>query len=541
MDLSAISYKYLQYCGIKVSRTFLNRRIKSHPDYPALVSFTDTLEELGLEYEAVQAAEGDVEQLGFPFMAGTPKAVNRFEIISSPAYYQDNKEKFLNRWDGVAVKVKPGQKIHSKAHEEFSKKEKRATAHLKIASGIGLIVYLLVALSHFNIPLFLFSFLSIAGIVICTLIALHSLGHSNVITEQLCSTSKSQSCNLVLNSKMAKITGEIGLGDAGLIYFSGLLLLSLFGIIAKTSPGQLSLLLIPSLLAVCLSIFSVWYQWKVVKAWCKMCLMVSGIIWLQLAVVSVALLTEQKNFNTPAETILQFALAFSIASLWWFIKPLLAKRRELESKTIEALKWKRNPDVFLSLLHEQEKADTVLKDNPLFLGSANAPLQFTVVSNPFCRPCALAHRHLDALLDKYPEFVSLSVILSIKDATDMEDRRVVAAGHILQAIEKGKKKRQVLHDWFETMSVEKFLEIYPSSENNGYSPEQILKEYSQWMARYPVPHTPFIYLNGYAIPKQYKTEDIESMIVDLSDKINPSSNRILKGLYEKKIADLSWQ
>ena len=123
----------------------------------------------------------------------------------------------------------------------------------------------------------------------------------------------------------------------------------------------------------------------------------------------------------------------------------------------------------------------------------------------------------------------------------MEDRRVVAAGHILQAIEKGKKKRQVLHDWFETMSVEKFLEIYPSSENNGYSPEQILKENSQWMARYPVPHTPFIYLNGYAIPKQYKTEDIESMIVDLSDKINPSSNRILKGLYEKKIADLSWQ
>ena len=75
MDFSEIACKYLESCKILFSAAFVESRIKSHPDYPALVSFTDTLDELGLTYSAVQAEEEHITEMSFPWLAGTPKAV----------------------------------------------------------------------------------------------------------------------------------------------------------------------------------------------------------------------------------------------------------------------------------------------------------------------------------------------------------------------------------------------------------------------------------------------------------------------------------
>lgn len=60
--------KYLQNFNIWVSKLFLCSRMQSHPDYPSLVSFTDTLDETGLVYSAVIADKEKYHELQYPLL-----------------------------------------------------------------------------------------------------------------------------------------------------------------------------------------------------------------------------------------------------------------------------------------------------------------------------------------------------------------------------------------------------------------------------------------------------------------------------------------
>jgi hypothetical protein len=148
VNFSQITYNYLRACKINVSKDYFEKRIKSHPYYPALLSFTDTLDEFRQEYKAIQAEEEHIPQFSFPFLAQTPKAVNGFEIVHSPSYYEAEKKEFLNRWEGIAVMVNPSQQVKNVDHERFLINEKRTVSYLKIAIGTGLIIFRIKRLSR---------------------------------------------------------------------------------------------------------------------------------------------------------------------------------------------------------------------------------------------------------------------------------------------------------------------------------------------------------------------------------------------------------
>jgi thiol-disulfide isomerase/thioredoxin len=538
MNLSLIAYNYLKACKIKISKDFLEQRIISHPYYPALISFTDTLDQLGLEYKAVEAEEKHIPQFSFPFLAHTPKAVGSFEIVPSIEYLENNRENFLNRWEGIAVMVKTPQAINNNDHEKFLKNEKKVTSNTKITIGIGLIILLLIQFLNFNWLLFIFSLLNIAGIAICSLIILHKLGKGNAITRQLCSTGKSHGCDLVLNSKASQIIKGVEFGDMGLIYFSAFLLFTLFTNSAQNANDAFTLLIVPCSLALGFTFFSFFYQWKIAKAWCRMCLITIGIVWLQSAILLIHFLKAKQIFlASPLVVISQFLLCFFLASLWLFIKVLIKGNQKEKRTETELLKWKRNPEVFQSLLYKQPHTNTLIPNNPVCLGNPNAPIQFTIVSNPFCRPCAATHQQLEDLYKRYPSLISINVNFLIKSATDREDRRTIAVEQIINAIDITDNKLQVLHDWFETMDIQKWKEKYPSINLNS-NRLNVLRNYQHWLSQNNIFYTPFIYLNGYLLPKQYGLNDIESLIIELSESL---SQPIVKKEQYEEVTDLSWQ
>jgi uncharacterized membrane protein len=521
MDLANFAYKYLINCNIKVSQKFLEQRIKSHFNFPSLLSFTDTLDELGIEYSAVQGSESHISQFIFPFLAQTPKAPGGFEIITSKDYYQANKVAFLNRWEGVAIMIPPHQIIHHKIHNQFLKKENITSNVFLVVGCVIVLFFLLLNFIHFNQLQFVFSIFSILGTIICGLIVSHKLGTKNAITEQLCPATKSHSCDLVLNSKASQIAKGVEIGDAGLIYFLSLLLFSSFSLFAKNENNVLSSLFIPSILALGFTLFSLYYQSQVLKAWCKMCLMVIAVIWIQTLIPITYFLKTGfsfSNFTISPLIITQAILSFSIASSWLIIKSLLKNKASARQNFIKLLKWERNPDVFQSLLLKQARGKHFPSDNPIRIGNLNAPLQFTIVSNPFCRPCATAHTQLEELYQKYPEHISVTVIFSIRSADDKADRKNIAAESILKAIYSTENVVRVLHHWFKTMDLKHFNEVFDS--NKEYEPvENTLKAYQQWVERNNITHTPFVFLNGHKLPKQYTLGSIETFVCELSERI----------------------
>ena len=269
-----------------------------------------------------------------------------------------------------------------------------------------------------------------------------------------------------------------------------------------------------------------------------MCLIVIGIVLLQIIIPLIYILQSKLPTAvvfTPA--ILQFVNALFISSLWLLIKPLLELRLELKEKNIEVIKWKRNLEIFQTLLYKQTHVNTKLPSNPVIFGSIDAPLQFTIVSNPFCQPCAIAHQQLALLFRKYPDLLSISVIFFVRGESKKEDGRMIAIENILKATVAGENKEQILHDWFGDMDLEKFKAKYSGIMQNTDISLALL-EYQEWTAKNYIPHTPLVYLNGHQIPQQYALHELGSFVVELSDALNQSHARNEK---HESIAELSWE
>ena len=73
--------------------------MQSHPDYPALVSLTDTLEELKITFEAIRVEKDFVHKMSFPLLAHTLKNhQEEFEKINSISEITPS---FYKNWDGI--------------------------------------------------------------------------------------------------------------------------------------------------------------------------------------------------------------------------------------------------------------------------------------------------------------------------------------------------------------------------------------------------------------------------------------------------------
>lgn len=67
MEFYQIAYRYLRLCKISVSQAFLLQRMRSHPDYPSMVSLVDTLDEINVKYQAVVVDKENYRELAHPF------------------------------------------------------------------------------------------------------------------------------------------------------------------------------------------------------------------------------------------------------------------------------------------------------------------------------------------------------------------------------------------------------------------------------------------------------------------------------------------
>lgn len=520
MSLLKIAYEYLAACNMNVSKEFFEKRMKSHPGYPALASFTDTLDELELEegYAALKTDASHIPQLSFPFLAQTPLAVGGFEIVPSLDYYEKNKESFLNRWEGVVLMVAPSQKVNNKTNREYLIKEKKQSKIYTAVIISGILLLSGLQLVHFNTISFFFSLSCMVGTGICSLIIIYKSGRENRLTRQLCSRDKDHGCDLVLNSRASKIGEAFHLGDAGLVYFTGLLLFTVITTLSGQIFAALPLLTIVSGAAFCATFFSLYYQWKVVKAWCKMCLLTILVVWLQ----TLLLAAFYKDFQFPGalNAVPVFLLSFSLAAVWFIVKPLPENGKKQKTAEIDSLRWKRNADVFESLLYRGTKTDTAILSNPAVIGNKNAPVQLTIVSNPFCKPCSTAHETLHEIYRRNTQDVSLNVIFLVKNANDGKDRRVTAVREIVNALLTYGNTSDILDDWFTKMDINSFKGRYPNSQTNPNT-DPILQSYQAWCGQNYIPYTPYIYINGHLIPPQYTLKDIESLIPEMVSRINP--------------------
>jgi len=391
------------------------------------------------------------------------------------------------------------------------------------ASGILLLI--LDAVIQFDPAVLVFAVLSLAGSFVCVLIIMYNMQKDNPLTRKLCQNIGAFDCNKVLHSPAAQIFKGVNLGDIGLIYFLAQFLFLSFG--KYGAFNTLLLLSIPSFLAWCATFWSIWYQWKVVKSWCKMCLLTTAVIWLQAGTFFYSLKNiciDCTLFNSTSLPGAGLLITCSLlACTWLLIKPIIGKAEELTTARQQIRQWKRHTSVFNALLKKQAAIDAAVWENDFLLGNPEgAVIWMMVVVNPFCPACALEYKLLSSLIQTYPGSICLIVRFGINYNNRVAEQ-TLAVQELLSAFfyPTGQvDPRQILDDWFKPMDREAWREKYRPPKVQY---PELLQKYKDWCLSQKIARTPELYINGHQFPPLYHPEDLRTLVPRLIARRKPFS------------------
>lgn len=66
-NIEKIVSKWLKKLAIPTSKSFIKKQLRSHPEYPSLVSITDTLDELGIDNASLVVDKERIGEIHFPY------------------------------------------------------------------------------------------------------------------------------------------------------------------------------------------------------------------------------------------------------------------------------------------------------------------------------------------------------------------------------------------------------------------------------------------------------------------------------------------
>ncbi len=524
---------------VKISATTLKKELEEHPDYPSLLSISDVLNSYGIENIGIKLDPGKFANIPCPFITqlkGIKSSVNFFTVVKAlgnngVTFFDPEKhvwavaikDDFLKRCSGIALLTEVGDNAGEKdyAKKISEEKRKRVIQYLTISCiPILAIISAIFSLQLNGTSLLscIFMLLTLFGSGVGILLVWYELDQHNPVLQQICSVGKKISCSAVLQSKASKIAG-ISWSVIGFSYFTGLVLLQLFGGI--NAPLVLYTIAWINAFAVPYVVFSIYYQWRIAKQWCVLCLLVQALLVLQMAVGITGGWYNLLPVNAipPAwiiQTLTVFIIPFIVTGI---LIPALQKAKESKHNYTELQKLKHNRQIFEALLQKQKEVTQNPEGLGITLGNPNASYKLIKVCNPYCGPCAKAHKPMEDLLDNNPD-VQIQVLFT---ATNREgDKRTLPVKHLLSIAEKSNEDtiKHALDDWYlaDVKNYETFASKYPMGEKLDQQNTKI-DAMSTWCSEVKIKFTPTFFVaihgnNGQApeyhqLPEIYNVNDLK--------------------------------
>jgi uncharacterized membrane protein len=419
----------------------------------------------------------------------------------------------LALWTGIIVVIESAD-VKSTSKTSIISKTKKTIISITIA----VFVFIFVAAKPTTFQLLHF-ILTCIGVYVSYLIVQHELGLHSKILDTFCSEQhKKTNCNAVLSSKGATVFGLFKLSDVGLVYFASLALTWI--LIAFNGWQSTSIFLFISSIAILFTFFSIYYQYKIVKSWCPLCLTVVGLLWLQFGTLFFNN-TPLKNLFVVDKSYLIFTTSVLIVITFWILMlPLLKKEQLFKKLKIEHTKFKRNFTLFKAALNLNKTINTSIKGvNELIFGDKleNAPLKLTLITNPMCGFCKESHTIVERILQQESAEIQITIRFNVR----VDDREAIGtkiAAKILELYHTTTEKEclQALSDIYGDVNAETWLSKWGETFNEDYF--TILKNEKEWCTANKINFTPAILLNGKQYPTAYNIKDLLFFLDDLIEE-----------------------
>lgn len=518
-SLIKIVEKLLAKNNILFDKQELAFQIQSHPSYPSLHAITGVLDHFNIDNIAADVPKNVETLLQLPncFIAQIETeqgkelvTVFRKKLDYIIFYPSNKKEKisesdFLEKFTGIIVAVeKP----------EVENKQSFQDANIVMLAILSLLTVGVLLTSGITILQSGFFLTSLLGVFISVSIYKQELGMSSVIGNAFCSsTNEKKDCDAVLSSKGATIFKNFKLSDFSLVYFSSLTLITFLAVLSNVSLGILSIL---SLTTIPVTIYSIYYQFKIVKKWCFLCLSIVGVLWIQ---SSFTIIDINSNLIFSFDSLLITVFSFlAVSFIWNSIKPKLKEFQENKKEKLEFHKFKRNYTLFSSLLNSSRTINTQLKHtSEIVFGNQNSPLEIVIITNPFCGHCKPIHKMIDNMLHTYKEDVKVIVRFNISSA-NKENDVVKITTRLLEIFEKQGTKicLDAMSQIYEGESVANWLQKWGNcNEKEKYI--AVLEKENVWCKDNAINFTPEILINGKSFPKEYDRADLVYFVEELHE------------------------
>ena len=524
-SLLNVASHFLKDLRVPYTKNAFRRCLETHSYFPSLYSLSEVLNEYNVENKGLKITPEQVDELPVPFLAyyqikatGAKDFVNVMKVSpDSVTYYYDkektiSKEEFLRDWAENTVLIAEKTKESGEKEYEQNKKQEiknRAKKNLLIA---GFALFVIAGIyKYFNTNVSITAgasilLFSLGGLVVSVLLLVYEIDKSNAFVKNICTGGTKVNCNAVLGSKASKIFG-VSWGEMGFFYFAAF---TLFLLIPNISfQEKTPYLSYVSALSACYIPFSIYYQYKVVKQWCRLCLMVQAILFLSL-IWTFAFGKFTFSFSN-SEILFFIGSALLPVLLWYTLKPILLNANDKRKFEAAYKRLYSRKDVFELTLSDQEKAPDGWQYLGIHKGNPDAENVILKVCSPLCKHCFISHAIFNEILEKNSN-VRLVILYDI-DAGEEDNQRRLFVRHFLALAEQENKKLvgEAMDYWYlnENRNDDTLKEIYPVPEEILARQESKIDLMREWCRVAEISYTPTVYINGMQLPGTFNLEDLK--------------------------------
>ncbi len=517
--------KTIRKLRIKVTKTSIKEYLLAHPHYPSLKSVCDALKKWGIEHYPLQLEINEIRELEPPFIAHLKISGGQFVFVEKNInnqvaysagdrnYRTESFEKFAEKLSGAVVVMEAGQNAGEKQYRE-NRQNEILDNNLLITGLIAILGFALFVLfnrieqGQFYSGFMFRGFLSatLLGLIASVFLVLHEFKVHTSISDKLCGFSSKTDCDTVLASGASKLFGWINWADAGLVYFTGILLY-----LAGLQKSSLSLPALISLLSLPYPVFSIWYQAVKLKKWCPFCLIVQ----LSLVTGFIILFPALNLIDISGNDLLKLFTSVVIPGVIWLLyKRFFDYKNKYEQERYSLLEFKRNPDFFIHALKKDEYRSFVIDTESLVLGNPDAPVTITAFLSLYCNPCASAFKQLKPVLENCPE-IQINAIFSVYN--DDDTKNLINTLYWIHTVKGSQKTVDFLSEWYSLPKKDRKTILKGYSSGDFDLAQKISGKNNDLFKQYQVKGTPTVYVNGYKFPGYYKYSDLEFFIDELKE------------------------
>lgn len=521
-----IIHALLRALNVKFTNLHLSEHINQHPNSGNMLGVSDILYGYNIDNISLKIKEEDFDKLNPPFLVQLKQQKNEFALITNSydgtIFYTSEagiknkiaKEEFYKQWTGVVLL--PDATDKSVENDFVLNRRRQWIAKLRFPFVVGICVTIICWLVYNNsgnisirpFAFYLLLLLYSTGIAICILLLIQSIDKNNPLINKICNLAKTGgNCNDVLGSPAAKLWGIVSWGEIGMVYFAGSLLC------LATEPASTSLLFWINILALPYTFWSIYYQWKVAKQWCVLCLSIQILLWLGFAVYFL----DRAPLNVMGLTLrvlITTVLCFMFpAAVLLFTIPFIKKSALLPSAIQQLNRIKTNEAIFEAGLKSQRHIAIRGLNKAVVFGNPEAAFIITMVTNPYCGPCAAMHERLRKLLAQYRDYMQFQTIYAVS-RNENDERNVAIKQLIGTYLAYGSDEAEVIYThWYNgrDRDFEAFARLWIVDIENDQV-QRIFQAHKQWCNEVRIEATPSIYINGYPLPDWYEVEDLKFFI-----------------------------